>query len=231
MTQVSHSNGSSDHSSKAKCALIIDQQPTSRKGLKQLILDATDYAIVLEAADTKQAQMKIQKGQDIDCIIAALDTSTMSCTLMIEGISALGEDIPFLIIADGRSREEILEIIDGGASGVIARTTGEEEIIRIVETIGNGAIHIASAAFGQATVKNNKTRDQQSATTNHQALANLTRRQNEVLEELSRAQSNKAIARNLDISENTVKIHVATILRTLGAENRTQAALIAQHRG
>jgi DNA-binding NarL/FixJ family response regulator len=51
-----------------------------------------------------------------------------------------------------------------------------------------------------------------------------------VLELLTKGKSNKQIARELDLSDNTVKIHVAAILRALGVENRTQAAIVARER-
>jgi DNA-binding NarL/FixJ family response regulator len=59
----------------------------------------------------------------------------------------------------------------------------------------------------------------------------LTGRQRDVLQRLGQGKSNKQIARELDLSENTVKIHVAAVLRALGVDNRTQAAVFARERG
>jgi DNA-binding NarL/FixJ family response regulator len=59
----------------------------------------------------------------------------------------------------------------------------------------------------------------------------LTTRQHEVLERLEEGKSNKQIARELELSEHTVKIHVTRILRALGVSNRTQAAVIARAQG
>jgi DNA-binding NarL/FixJ family response regulator len=59
----------------------------------------------------------------------------------------------------------------------------------------------------------------------------LTERQREVLQRLTQGSSNKQIARDLGLSENTVKVHVAAILRALGASNRTEAALQARALG
>jgi DNA-binding NarL/FixJ family response regulator len=67
---------------------------------------------------------------------------------------------------------------------------------------------------------------QSSAATNPQTSV-LTARQRQVLEKLGQGKSNKQIARELDLSENTVKIHVTGVLRALGVDNRTQAAVIA----
>lgn len=231
MTQVSQSGNTPQPTDKAKCALIIDHQPIYQKGMKHLILERQHYNTVRMATNIKQAQKEVAESPRIDVVIAALEPSSTSTKSLIEDIKSLGQGIPFLIISDGCSRQELLEAIDLGASGIIDRRSDEEEIIRILETVGSGAIHIASTALAPPpSAKRAGAQPIQGHTSHQEALTNLTRRQQEVLEELGRAQSNKTIAKNLHISENTVKIHVATILRTLGADNRTQAALIAQSR-
>lgn len=216
------------------CVVVIDGQPIYRKGLRHVILDNTEYQLVLEASNTLTAQQKIKKGHEVGLIIASLEAGEPDTQSMIKDIKTLAPGVPFLIIAAGVSRLEILDVIDQGASGFAARNSTESEFVRILETIGGGAIHISATVLQQADAQESIRAQAQSplrpqgGSGQGGAIAGLTRRQQEVLVELGHAQSNKVIAEKLQISESTVKIHVASILRSLGATNRTQAALMAQ---
>lgn len=207
--------------------MIIDPQWVCRKGLKHLILEHTTHSHIVEAESVKMALEGVSRWKKIKFIIMELDLPGADA---VEGFEALREaagTVPILAISDGCTRDEILRAVNLGAAGFIAKSASEEEILHAIHAVERGEIHISKTLFarmqGPSAVDEAKNRRTQS-----QAVGNLTQRQRQVLEELARGQSNRAIGETLKVSEHTVKIHVAAILKTLGVENRTQAALMAQ---
>lgn len=207
--------------------MIIDPQWVCRKGLKHLILDHTDHKHIVEAESVEMALGGIFRWKKIKFIIMELDLPGSNAVEGFEAIREAAGNVPILAISDGCTRDEILRAVDLGAAGFITKSASEEEILHAVHAVERGEIHISKALFtrmqGPDVVAGSKNRLAQS-----QAVESLTRRQRQVLEELAHGQSNRAIGEALKVSEHTVKIHVAAILKTLGVKNRTQAALLAQ---
>lgn len=108
------------------------------------------------------------------------------------------------------------EAIDAGAAGFVPKTMGAKSIVSAIQFMAAGEIFVPYDFMQQTPAK---------------AVANLTERETEVLRFLVDAKSNKEIARELDLQEVTIKLHVKTLCRKLGAKNRTQAAMIARDKG
>lgn len=210
--------------------MIIDPQWVCRKGLKHLILEHTDHKYIVEAESIEMALEGIARWQRIRFILMELDLPGGDCVAGFEALREAAETVPILAISDGCTREEILRAVNLGAAGFITKSASEEEILHAIHAVERGEIHISKSLFtkmqGATPADVSNSRSAQS-----RAVGSLTQRQRQVLEELARGQSNRAIGKTLKVSEHTVKIHVAAILKTLGVENRTQAALLAQPSG
>lgn len=112
------------------------------------------------------------------------------------------------------------EALDAGAIGFIPKTMGAKSLLNAVRFMSAGEIYMPVELM----------REQASAEA-HPLAQKLSPRELEVLGGLSRGLSNKEIARELDLQEVTIKLHVRTLCRKLDAKNRTQAALIAKEAG
>ncbi len=112
------------------------------------------------------------------------------------------------------------EALDAGAIGFIPKTMGAQSLLNAVRFMCAGEVYMPVALMRE-----------QSAANEHPLAKKLSPREMEVLGGLSRGLSNKEIARELDLQEVTIKLHVRTLCRKLDAKNRTQAALIAKEAG
>lgn len=212
--------------SRKTSVLIVDPMWIYRNGLKHLILDRTNHQHVLEAEDIPAALKKLSGRLNVKLVIIDMSLLDMSGNPRIADILAMAGSAPVLIFSEESTRQEILDTIDCGAAGCISKSSGEEDIVRAIEFVESGAIHISKTIFDSTDQLHEKEREPLDAAGRTDAVARLTNRQREVLGELRRGRSNQDIAEHLQISVNTVKIHVASILRTLGAKNRTHAAML-----
>lgn len=129
-----------------------------------------------------------------------------------------GRDIPVAIISGTTQRELAEAALAAGAAGFVPKTLASRAMVAAVQTMASGEVFAPISLLMQ---------DQPVA----EALATLTRRETDVLRGICEGKSNKEIARDLDLQEVTVKLHVKTLSRKLGAKNRTHAAMIARDSG
>lgn len=160
------------------------------------------------------------------------------------GISALErfkadhEETPVVVLSATCDRETILAALDCGAMGFIPKTAGRDVLLGAIKLVASGGIYVPPEAIrpasGRAATSNagasgpSTSEPKGSA---HAAVGELTARQIDVLHLLLQGMSNKVICRQLDISPNTVKSHLAAIFRVLDVSNRTQAVIAAQQLG
>jgi DNA-binding NarL/FixJ family response regulator len=116
----------------------------------------------------------------------------------------------------------VLAALDLGAMGYIPKTSPRDVLLNAVRLVAAGGIYLPAAALKQRELP---------APARRGADLKLSSRQREVLELLLKGLPNKLIARQLDISENTTKIHVSAVLRALGVSTRTQALIAANRIG
>ncbi len=112
------------------------------------------------------------------------------------------------------------DALDAGAIGFIPKTMGAQSLLNAVRFMSAGEIYVPVELMRQ-----------EAAAPTHPLLAQLSPREVEVLSGLCRGQSNKEIARDLNLQEVTIKLHVRTLCRKLDAKNRTQAAMTAKEAG
>ena len=140
----------------------------------------------------------------------------------IDGIKPMRDrfnGIPIIILSASSDPSTMVDAKNLGASGFLNKSTQAEPMVEAITKVLNGKTCFpddldSMESTGEQTLSNN-----------------LTPRQIEVLIHLCEGKPNKLIARELDMSENTVRVHVSAILAALGASNRTEAMLIAQQQG
>lgn len=197
--------------------LIIDDHTLFRTGLKLILMQSSPIAEISEAQSIKDAFEF--GGLAIDIILLDIHLPGING---LDGIKLLNEkfkDVPIIILSASTDPGIPSEAKALGASGFLHKASAADEIIAAI----NGAIDGKSCWPSNAYFGNNEHVSSLSGA--------LTPRQIEVLMYLCEGKPNKLIARSLDMSENTVRVHVSAILAALGAKNRSEAILIAQREG
>ncbi len=199
------------------------------------VLIADDHDLV---RDTIVAFLKAEEGFDVleaatlgDALEAARGLTPLDVMVLdynmpgmngLEGLIRARKLLPEVRIAlmSGVARKSVgLEAMDNGAAGFLPKSMPAKSMVHAIRFMSQGE---AFFPFGFEDTKEE---------VEDPALNTLTDREKETLQRLQRGLSNKEIARDLDLQEVTVKLHVKTLMAKLGVKNRTQAALLASERG
>jgi DNA-binding NarL/FixJ family response regulator len=168
--------------------------------------------------------------QDRAIDVAIVDTDQQTCSEPgISTILACLEDVlpgvPIIVVSDREVWSAALDALHCGARAYFPSTLDPAILLTTLRLVQKGGTFIPLEVLSNVPVhRKRRQRDAVSRTEMH----GLTPSEQSVLELLKTGQSNKVIARELDIEETTVKVHVRRIMRKLNAANRTQAALLAQ---
>ena len=201
--------------------LIADDHGLYREGLATLVRDSVEVTEVLEAPSLQEA-LKLLCDETIGCILVDLDMPGMDGVASLLTIRAQRADLRIVVVSASDVREDVLGALANGAHGYVWKGSENEEISRALAAVLQGTIYVPAFLAGAG---DRETREEGGPAID---LSRFTPRQAEVLMLLAKGLSNKEIARELDLAESTVKIHVAAIFRELGARNRTQAVVLAQ---
>ncbi|WP_460689743.1 response regulator [Nesterenkonia suensis] len=205
-------------------AVLVDDHPVVRAGLRAMLGEDPGIRVVAEAADGKAALdvvarliaerhtpdlvlMDIQMGEGMDGV-AATRRLRQQCP-----------NVPVLILTTYDTEADILAAVEAGASGYMLKDAAPEEIHRAVHDAAAGRTALAPAVAARLM---GRMRDESTS---------LSTREVELLELLATGLSNQQIARQLFISVATVKTHLVHIYQKLGADNRTAAVREASARG
>lgn len=196
-----------------------------------MILIADDHALVSEtiAAYLEQAGLEnIVTVQNLDeALSVAATVDALELVLLdwrmpgmegLQGLSRMKElvaNTPVAMMSGLASPEIAQEALSLGAAGFVPKTLGAKSLVSTIRLIMSGETYVPFDFMTEA---------------GRETTPNLTRREAEVLRCVCAGKPNKQIARELDLKEVTVKLHVKTMCRKLGASNRTQAAMIARDR-
>ncbi len=209
--------------------MVVDDHRLFRRGLVALLALDPGVRVVGEAGDAGEAVRRARELQP-QVILLDLDLPGASGIQALAGLREASPDSRVLMLTVSEDAQDMQAALRAGAQGYLLKTMEGEDL--------SGAIR--RAAVGEAVVSPEMTGKlvaalQAPAPTPSLAPATpsqlLSRREQEVLEQIALGASNKEIARALDIAETTVKIHVQGILRKLGLTSRVQAAVYAAARG
>ena len=141
--------------------------------------------------------------------------------------------LPVVVVSGSDDPASVLAALDLGAMGYIPKTSPREVLLGAVRLVASGGIYVPVEALKTREAAQLALPASASGVAGAGTAADLglTSRQREVLELLLKGLPNKLIARKLDISENTTKIHVSAVLRALGVATRTQALIAANRLG
>jgi DNA-binding NarL/FixJ family response regulator len=206
--------------------LIADDHPLFREAIHNVIADGFPDSEVMETSDLDSALALTQEYDDLDLILLDLNMPGMHG---LNGLITLRNEaptIPVVIVSAEEDKQIVLQAITYGAVGFITKSSPRAQMTEAIEQILNGNVYLPSDII-RASKQTPRRASHEEPGIPPELLQALTRKQLLVLERMTKGESNKQIAYNLDIAETTVKAHVSAILRKLGVHNRVQAILSA----
>lgn len=205
--------------------LIIDDHPLFRKGVAQLIAMAPHLQVVGEASNGEQG-VAMAKELDPDMILLDLHMTGTGGIETLKAIRDAGSDCRVVILTVSDNADDLVAAIRSGADGYLLKDMEPEDLLTAIDEALNGRTVIGERLNGLLARA-----IREEAAAKQRDMAALTDREKEILQGLAQGLSNKLIARNLDITEATVKVHVKNLLKKLGFHSRLEAAVWAVGRG
>ncbi|MAC76989.1 MAG: DNA-binding response regulator [Rhodobacteraceae bacterium] len=199
--------------------LIADDHDLVRDALVAFVEAAGDIQTAT-APDLDTACTLVRSQGPFDLVLLDLNMPGMNGLDGLDRALRL-EGSPRVALISGQASRDIAEqALERGAAGFVPKTLPAKSLVNAIKFMAMGEQY---APVGFMT--------SEPAACDHPLVASLTEREMQVLKGLTEGKSNKEIARDLDLSEPTVKLHVKTMYRKVGAANRTQAALLARGAG
>ncbi len=207
--------------------LIADDHPLFREAIINVIESSFPGCQTLETEDLDSALEIAQNEDELDLILLDLNMPGMNG---LNGLITLRNDmptVPVVIVSAEEDKQIVLQAITYGAVGFITKSSPRDQMTDALQQILAGNVYLPSDIIRASQPDNRRSPRKDDNQIPPELLSSLTRRQLLVLERMSKGESNKQIAYNLNIAETTVKAHVSAILRKLGVHNRIQAVLSA----
>ncbi len=205
--------------------LIIDDHPLFRKGARQLLEMDARFEVVGEADDGASSITQTRQ-LDPDLVLLDLNMKPVSGIEVLRRIKQEREDIMVVMLTVSDQGEDIAKAIQLGADGYLLKDMEPEDMLAKLAQVSQGQIVMDDNV---ANLLANLLKSGE-----HPLLpedANLTERETETLVLLAEGLNNKRIARRLNISDGTVKVHIKNILRKLKVRSRLEAAIWAINNG
>jgi two-component system nitrate/nitrite response regulator NarL len=195
-----------------------------------MLLGALDASMEITLTATAEEGVRIAAATGFDLILMDWHMEGLSGT---EALSALREASPRaqLVVLSGEKNPSLIRsVVEQGAVGFIPKDIAPEALLDALQTIAGGGIYLPAAVLAgiDAPADSSPASPLRDIV---QAFPALTQRQSEVLCSALRGLPNKLIARELGISDGTVKTHLSVIFRELGVQSRTEAVYVAARRG
>lgn len=214
-------DGSAMLTDQAKRVLIADDHPLYRAALQTILPRACSGAQVAEAACQDEVMNQVASDSDFDLIVLDLNlpgATGLSCLRYVHDAAPL---TPIIVVSGNDDPATMSEARLAGAAGYVPKSAPGDVLVQAIRLVMAGGTYLPAAAALRHSMSLGSTPADPIGEP-------LTSRQLRVLRLLTQGLSNKQIARDLEISEITVKAHVSAIFRKLGVSNRTQAANAAR---
>lgn len=217
--------------------LLADDHDLVREGLRLALQTLAPDAEIFEARSAAEVQSSVALNTQFDLVVLDLVMpGAGGFDLLCKLCDQLGHT-PVLVLSATDDAATMRRVLDCGAAGYVPKHTPHEVMLGAFKLVLSGGVYVPPALLARnrtAQVLANALQPEDfpaSVSGRAELSATLTERQREVLALVEKGMQNKQIARQLGLSEHTVKIHVTAILRALRVSNRTQAVFAAQQFG
>lgn len=207
--------------------LLIDDHNLFRSGIRSLLQRHAEFSVVGEAADGVEGIKRAQQLQP-DVILLDLNMPGMSGVETLQLILQDCPDTAIVMLTVSEDADDLSTALKAGACGYLIKNIDTDYLIRAIQRAAAGETVVAEAMTSKlvAQLQGGNQRTEPVS-----ELDKLTPREKQIIDCLARGESNKNIARTLNLAESTVKIHVQNVLKKLKLSSRVQAAVYAvEHR-
>jgi two-component system, NarL family, nitrate/nitrite response regulator NarL len=210
--------------------LLIDDHALVRKGIGEL-LQSRGARVV---ASVSSGEEGVRRAAELrpDIILLDVKMPGVSGIETVERLRAAGIAAPVVMLTMSREDAELGAALRAGAQGYLLKDMEPEELMPALEAVLRGESVVAREMVGTlAAIVRDDAGARPAAPRRAEPFAELTPRELEILQQVADGLSNKMIARALEITDGTVKLHVKAILRKLGMRSRVEAAVAAAEQG
>jgi two-component system nitrate/nitrite response regulator NarL len=201
--------------------LLVDNHPLFRRGVAQLIASQPDFEVVGEAVSAEEGVV-LATALKPDLVLMDLNMPGGSGLDALKQIKDAGVDTQVIMLTVSDAEQDFIKAVRAGAEGYLLKDSEPEEILEKLRQAARGESVFTESLMN---VLLGAMRDGSRATPANDV--GLTARERQILRLIATGRSNKKIARELNISDGTVKVHVKNLLRKLNLQSRLEAAIWA----
>jgi len=219
--------------------LLIDDHPLILQALQSVIQGLGSDTTVVGAGSAKAARETLRADPDFDLVLLDLHLGDADGFDVLVEFRSKYPALPVVVVSASDRTSDVIRAIDSGAMGFVPKRATNDTLFEALHMVMSGGIYVPPMTMGSEPpgrpegdtvpsvlrVVGEQARDSGFQQQPPLAKLGLTPRQTDVLALLLKGHPNKLIARELNLSVETVKDHVAAVLRTLGVSSRTQAVL------
>jgi len=216
--------------------LLIDDHPLILSALQSVILTMGDHVSISTADSGKTARETLRQDLSHDLVLLDLQLGDVDGFDLLAELRSRYPALPVVVVSASDRTSDVIRAIDMGAMGFVPKRASNDTLLDALQQVISGGVYVPPMSMGadhQPALRHSPALQevqQHASVSDFQSVPNLrdlglTLRQAQVLHLLLKGQPNKMIARELGLSVDTIKDHVAAVLRMLGVSTRTQAVI------
>jgi DNA-binding NarL/FixJ family response regulator len=209
--------------------LLIDDHPLMLQALQTVVLGLGSDVEVEGVETALQAHRALACSPPVDLVLLDLGLGDTDGFDLLKELRVQHPTLPIVVVSASERGADVIRAIDLGAMGFVPKRASSQTLLDAITMVLDGGIYVPPMSLGGPDASAPPAPGQVSVPLAPLAKIGLTPRQKDVLACLLQGKPNKLIARELNLSVETVKDHVAAVLRALGVNSRTQAVLAVSH--
>ena len=210
--------------------LLADDHTLFREAMLHPLRQLDASGEIFQAGTATEALAIAQDKSDLDLVLLDLNMPGMDGLTAVMTFRDRFPDLPLVVLSANEEHDNIQAVLDAGAMGFVPKSSSTQVMLGALRLVLSGGPYIPPMLLQRAQYAIDPPTKAPRTIPTADGIDDLTPRQFEVLEALAEGLSNKLIGRKLDLSEGTVKVHLAAIFRALDAKNRTDVVIKAQDR-
>lgn len=207
--------------------VLADDHPLFRGGVARTLEEEPDLEVVGEGASAEEAVALVERHMpDVACLDISMPGGG------IEAARRIGAAFPavrIVMLTVSEEEEDVMAALRAGARGYVLKGVGGSDLVSVLRGVARGESYVSPSLAARVLAAMQT--PMQGGAAEADPLAELTRREEQILRHVSRGLSNKEIGRELDLQEKTVKHYMTNILQKLQVRNRVEAAILARDHG
>ncbi|MFB2554038.1 response regulator [Ensifer soli] len=208
--------------------VVVDDHPLFREGVALTLTQQPDFSVVGQGASAADA-VRLHDTHQPDLILLDLSMPGGGQDALVS-ILKVAPEAKILVLTASEIDDDVLQALRAGARGYVLKGVGAQALVDVVRSVLAGESYVspslAARILTEMRVPARQPVGQGEEETDGDLLSHLTRREEQILRLVADGNSNKEVARRLDLQEKTIKHHMTSILQKLKVRNRTEAAVM-----